>query len=492
MSDKAKVLNLTRNLAEKYRYDPIGWIKENITFDGLKLDWLTSQQEKIITNLVEHKNICVSSGTGTGKTATMALLIQWFLCTHLMCKIPTTAPSGKLLNDILWAEVGVWLNRNKLKSIYKLNKGKLAIKYFPEWFAVARTVPKDQRQLNDTLAGFHGQEGILNIIDEASGVPDPVYTALVGAMTDENSYIALISNPVSTGGFYYDTITDPEGKGKDFKTMFFSSKDSPLVDPSYEEFVINRWGKDSAMYKAKILGLPIAEYDSVVVPPEVFDEIVNSQKAMMSGAYTLGVDVGGGGPDPTVFCFKCGNSIYKWEQYPKTDPTWVSDQIIRTWRSQFQGKIFVCIVDAHGIGAGVYSNLLKANLFSVIGFIGPQKSAHPTMFENQRVEGYYNLHKCFNELQFPAPPPERLKKELANLKFNYGEGVIKMEPKKTLKSRLGFSPDFADCLMMTMIADVFGAPCAGSLITGEATNILKKLVVKKRTSKYGKFQKFVD
>jgi len=491
MSNKATTLRLVREYERKYANDPVGWIRECINFDGLKLPWLTSQQEEVANNLVTYKNICVSSGTGIGKSAIVALLIQWFLVTHPMSKVPTTAPSAKQLYDILWSEIGIWLSRNKLKSLYKLRKGKLSIMHFPEWFAVARTVPKDKRQLNDTLAGFHGQGGVLNCIDEASGVPDPVFTALAGAMTNEQSYIILISNPVSTGGFYYDTITDTEGKGKNFKVMFYSSKESPLVDDSYEEFVINRWGKDSPMYKAKILGLPIAEYDSVVVSPDVFDEIVNGQKSMTPGSYTLGVDVGGGGPDPTVFCFMCGNSIYKWEEYPRTDPTWVSDKIVQVWKSLFQGKMFICIVDAHGIGAGVYSNLLKENLFPVIGFIGPQQSAHPTMFDSKRVEGYYNLHNTFNELQFPAAPPKRLKKELANLKFIYGDGPIKMEPKRSFKSRLGFSPDYADTLMMATMAKVLGSPTSGILVPKPTANILDRLSIKRRDSKFGKYDKFI-
>ena len=822
-----------------YANDPIGWIHKFINFDGLKLDRLTWQQEEIATALVEHKNIAVSAGGGIGKTALMAMLIQWFLVTHPFSKIPTTAPTAKQLHDILWSEISLWLKRNRLRDMYETRKGRLFIKGFPEWYAVARTVSKDTHELNDTLAGFHARH-LLITVDEAcfdeeteiltdfgwqtidtikdyhevltlnpiteeaeyrpitkifkyedydgpmyyyksrtvsfmfspnhnvlfrrrntrgrhktnirmqkmrefditkqtpwympkkvnfkgkneeiyvlkefstprkyyppkyvsmvdwctllgwyisegyltkdgyvnitqadpngrasicalldrleyryhiygndihivcrqlhnellacgkgaknkriphyvknldkrylffllaamikgdgysqndnrhiiytmskqladdiqeiaikcglystitrrhikgrttfiqdhyattsdddyvvsivsnsaddfkvrqhnikkihykgriwcvatepyhtiyvrrkgvaywtgnSGVPDPVFTALTGAMTDKNSYIVLISNPVSTGGFYYDTITDPEGKGKNFKVLFFSAKDSPLVDPTFEEFIITRYGKDSPMYKAKVLGLPIGEYDSVVVPPDLFDEVVNTNKGFDTGSYILSVDVGGSGPDATVFCYRCGKSFYKWETFDKTDPTYVSDLITSRWYTDFQGKPFTCVVDAHGIGAGVYSNLTKANKFPVIGFIGPQKAFHEEMFQDKRAEGFYRLHKNFKDFHFPVPPPQRLKKELANLKFDYSSGPIKMEDKKSFKKRLGFSPDYADAMMMSCVVEDFAAISASRKVSKRAVSILSSLRNRTRETKYGKFSKFVQ
>jgi len=480
-----------KNLARVYGNDPIAWIRDFITFDGLKLNWLTWQQAEIAEALVEHKNICVSAGGGIGKTALMAILIQWFLVTHPFSKVPTTAPTAKQLHDILWSEVLLWLKRNKLRDMYETRRGKLFIKGFPEWYAVARTVSKDTHELNDTLAGFHAQH-LLILVDEASGVPDPVFTALTGAMTDKNSYIVLISNPVSTGGFYYDTITDPEGKGKNFKVLFYSAKESPLVDPSFEEFIVTRYGKDSPMYKAKVLGLPIGVYDSVVVTPDVFDEVVSANTGFDTGAYILSVDVGGSGPDATVFCYRCGKSFYKWETFDKTDPTYVSDLILSRWQTNFQGKAFTCVVDAHGIGAGVYSNLAKVNKFPVIGFIGPQKAFHTEMFQDKRSEGFYRLHKDFKTFHFPVPPPQRLKKELANLKFDYSSGPIRMEDKKAFKKRLGFSPDYADAMMMSCAVDNFAAAIIPRKVTKRTASILSSLKQRSKKAKYGKFGRFIQ
>ncbi|HPJ76326.1 MAG TPA: hypothetical protein PLS36_05765, partial [Clostridia bacterium] len=143
-----KIRQIVKILNAKYAEDFHGWVRDNIDFSGLDFDDLTWQQIEIGNAIIHDKNVCVAGGGGIGKTAVAALLILWFLSSFLDAKIPTTAPSGKLLDDILWSEISTWLNRCKLKHLFELKSGKLQIKEFKEWYAVARTVPRDGKQLN--------------------------------------------------------------------------------------------------------------------------------------------------------------------------------------------------------------------------------------------------------------------------------------------------------------------------------------------------------
>jgi len=485
-----KTLKIVNEISQQYRDDPVGWANRYISFEGLKLSGLTWQQEEIAHQLVKNRYVCVSAGGGIGKTAVSAILILWFLTTHPFAKVPTTAPTAKQLNDVLWSEIDTWLKRCRLAKLFKRVKGRLYVEGFREWYATARTVSKDKRELNDTLAGFHAPS-ILIEIDEASGVPDPVFTALVGTMTDRNSYILLISNPVSTGGFYYDVISDPEGKGKDFKVLFYNVMDSPLVDEEFIQTIINIYGKDSPMYRAKVLGLPIDVNESVVVAPEVYDKVVATQRSMTEGPVILSVDVAGGGPDVCVFCHRIGNSFVRWDEFYKTDPTFVADEVERIWRTMYVNRPFCAVIDAHGLGAGTYSNLAKLNRFPVLGFVGPEKAHHQLMYKDKRAENYYKLHKNFPTYNFPVDPPERLKKELANLRFDYSKGPIAMEDKIAFKARLGFSPDYADAMMMTEAVENFLALTACRNVPAKAVSIFRRLHTKKRSHKFGKYRKFI-
>lgn len=826
---KGEVLRICKTLSDKYKDDFPGFVNNLISFEGLKHKGLTWQQVEIAEFLVSHKNVCVSAGGGIGKSALAALFVIWFITTHLFAKIPTTAPSRKQLKDVLWAEISFWLRRFKYQELIEIFSERLQIKHYPDWCALARTVPKEGNAatINDTLAGFHGKGGdnLMILVDEAchdditevltdsgwktynqitnndlvltldviseksyyskplaihvteydglmynyesktcnfkvspkhkmlyklknnragiyttykakeiqdfdlskhsdfymerrvdllstelrhtisvpgmgefevldfceflgwylsegwidqngyvgisqqqesyrericailyrlnipfnlygieikihnrnlgsyltqfgkgafnkhiikeikmlhkeallrfligyaggdghikrnnaviytmskimaddlqeitikagyyasigrrhikgqvkyikdhfattsaddycvyisyeprqikvrqheiekvpykgdiwclsmpetctfyvrrngqtfwshnSGVPDPVFTALEGAMTD-GAYILLISNPVSFGGYYYDTINDPNGKGKAYKVLYYDSRQSPLVDQSFEERIIDRYGKDSAMYIAKVTGRPIAQLESVVCSPERFDRIVATNRSRYDGEYVVAVDVGGGGTDPAIICHRVGKSIVRWDEFGSCNPTELADECLRMHQLLYQNKRVKFIVDGIGTGAGVVSNLQKANRFPVISFMGSEKSSSPAMYKNKRSEGYYELSKNFDSLHFPAKTPERLKKELANLFFDFSEGPINMEPKKKFVGRIGFSPDHADALMMANSIEIAEGILLRPYVTKKRNTTLN--ILQKETKFKKEYSKFI-
>lgn len=509
---QAKTLKIVTELSKTYAYDPIAWVRDFIDFRGLHCDFLTDQQVEIAEAIISDKRVCVSAGGGVGKSAVAAMLCIWFESTHPYARIPTTAPSSNLLKDVLWAEISFWLRRCKLSPLFELKNGRLEIKGFgKDWYATARTVPKDSQYINDTMAGFHSGN-LFFLVDEASGVPDAVYTAIEGAMTQPKSYILLISNPVSVGGYYFDTINDPQGKGAKYKVLFFDSRRSPLVSSEYEENIITRYGKDHPMYRAKVCGLPLETSDSIVVTPAEFDKVVSENKQHFTGDIAIGVDVGGeSGGDLTVLCHKESDSIIRWEELPSVDEDYLYEHILMTVERLYRGKKVTVVPDCVGIGAGLYSRLRNSGRLNLIKFVGSEKDSRvalwesryagrsakqrpqkpPTRFLNRRTEAYDNLKRVFHVLHFPVKTPERLKKELANLVFDFSKGPTQLEDKKSFKKRMQFSPDFADALMLACWADVTSDGVKETHVPAATQNILKNLMHRPSGSKFGKFQKFI-
>jgi hypothetical protein len=836
-SQQAKILKISKRLERKYKNDFSGWVRDYISFTGLCLKDLTNQQTEIADFLIKDKNICVSAGGGIGKTALAALSVLWFLSTHPHSKVPTTAPTAKQLNDVLWSEISLWLNRCKIRDIFVSRKGKIHIKHFPEWYAVARTVPRDGKNLNDTLAGFHAPH-LMILVDEAcldeeteiltnfgwkgideidysqqvltknsegesyykdiskihkydykgemynyysstlnfcispnhnvayrkrnpkkkcltelrkekiknfditkktpiyfdrkvnftgdntpyhvikelkserktfsekyidmitwtsfmgwfisegyitnkgygigitqkneenksnicaiiekmgfnynvykndiiisslqlakelecvgkgavnksiplyiknldkkylyyflatfmlgdgyrktedriifytsskqladdlqevsikcgysaslynrnmkgrvswigdhyavtkhecyyvgvnigeqqnakirkeniyksdydgriwcvsvppeeliyvrrrgqchwtgnSGVPDPVFTALEGAMTDENSHIFLISNPVSSGGYYYDTITDPEGKGSSYRVLYYDSRESELVDDSYAERIIERYGKDSPMYIAKVLGKPVSADKGAVVTPDRFDAVVKENKETLDGAIVMGIDVGGGGNDPTVFCHRKGMSFPRWDELATGDPDAIVDYAISLYFRLWPNANFTCVIDAGGLGWGPYNTLKKKAPFRVLPFIGSEHAIERNMFRNKRTEGYYTIYKEFESLHFPTSPPAPLKKELANLFIDMTAEPMEMEPKRKMIARIGSSPNYADAMMMSLYSGSLMAMSSNPQVPVKTARAMSKLKLPDRKTKFGQFKKFI-
>lgn len=490
---KLQVMKICDKLHKQYHNDMIAWVGDMINFDGLKFSGLTSQQEEISDALVKDHCICVSAGGGIGKSGWEALAILWFLSCHPYAKVPTTAPTGSQLRDVLWAEIALWHSRCKVKDLFILNTDRMFIKGYREWFAVARTVSKDARMLNGTMAGFHAP-WMFAVVDEAADVPDPVFTAIEGAMTGENSYVALASNPVSTGGYYYDTINDPDGKGSRYRIFFFDARESPLVSKEYEQGIIARYGKDSPMYIAKVLGQPINELLTVVCPPALFDQYTRENRNHCDGTHVVGIDVGGP-HDPSIFCHKHGNSIPRWDRFEGKDSNVLYDEVLKIFHADPKTRF---IVDAVGIGAGLYSFLANTNGLDVTPFYGNKKPESSNdkrnkdfqaEFLNNRTMGYEHLQRIIKNLQWTVDPPIDLKKQLANLKFKFSSGEpTKMEAKVDFKKRLNMSPDEADALMMACSIDTFSIKlsyCKPPPTTHH--RLLQKPKGPKFSSKYGLF-----
>lgn len=69
------------------------------------------------------------------------------------------------------------------------------------WFGVARTATKPEN-----MQGFH-EDNMLFIVDEASGVADPIMEAILGTLSGSNNKLLLCGNPTRTSGTFYDSHT---------------------------------------------------------------------------------------------------------------------------------------------------------------------------------------------------------------------------------------------------------------------------------------------
>lgn len=160
-----------------YQKNPVLFFREVLTF---KPDpW----QENVAMDIAEHPRVSVRSGQGVGKTGLEAVLLLWFLCCFPFTRVVATAPKRQQLHDVLWAEVAKWLARSPILGemlkwtktyIYMLGMEK-------RWFAVARTATKPEN-----MQGFH-EDNMLFIVDEASGVADPIMEAILGTLSGPNN-----------------------------------------------------------------------------------------------------------------------------------------------------------------------------------------------------------------------------------------------------------------------------------------------------------------
>src|ERR1035437_9042412 len=169
------------------------------------LDW----QWEASLNLVKRRRLSIRSGHGVGKSAFLSWTILWGLTCFFPCKIPCTAPTSHQLSDVLWAELARWWRVFKeripaLGGQFEWTTDEFRLKEAPkESFAAARTARAEKPE---ALQGFHSHTGALIILcDEATGIPDKIFEAGQGSLSQEGAFVVLASNPTRLSGFFFDT-----------------------------------------------------------------------------------------------------------------------------------------------------------------------------------------------------------------------------------------------------------------------------------------------
>ena len=211
----------------EWKHNPLSFV-----LDGIEVK-PTKQQEQLLVTFPKFKRHTVRSGHGTGKDASASWLIMNFMATRPFAKVVCTAPTNRQLADILWSELTKWFRRSIFRDEFIIQADKIFHKEHPkEWWcrAVSPSVKASKEEQAETLAGFHG-EHLLIVVDEASGVPDPVFIPLEGAMTQPDNYVLLIGNMTRGSGYFYDSHFDIKQRDK-WNKLHWDSRDSTNVDES--------------------------------------------------------------------------------------------------------------------------------------------------------------------------------------------------------------------------------------------------------------------
>jgi len=419
----------------------------------------TPQQQELLRAVPHQRRMAVKSGHGTGKDACASWIILWFLLTRPHSRGVATAPIFRQLNDVLWGEVAKWIRKSPLRDEFVVEKDLIYVAgHKRTWFfrgatASVKASPEEQAE---TLAGYH-EDHFLVVVDEASGVPDPVFKPLEGILTRPDNKVLLIGNPTKDSGYFYDVFHHDKDR---WFTLTWNSEESPNVDASYIEFYRNKYGVDSDPYRVRVLGeFPRQSADTLISRSKIiecqqywyqFDKDEIRQEPLV-----VGLDVARSGPDRTVMTLRYGlwvdEQLYTYEKDTMVMCEWVMDNLAGRDES-------VIYVDAVGLGGPVADRLrqLGKNVVDVnVGW----RSSDPQQWRRLRDELWWQLRERIANRQIALPPSEDLVDELSSVKAKWAGNQLVVADKATMRKELGFSPDLADSLVLTEY------DCGGTLIS---------------------------
>ena len=441
----------------QWQGDPVGFVREVIGAEP------TAQQARILRSVAKgQKNaVAVASGHGIGKSATLAWLIAWFLLTRPPPnKIIATAPSKRQLRDILWSELTHWIRNARIRQIADLldiQKEVIRVEGREDWFARAISINTEasEEEQAELLAGYHAPH-LLCIIDEASGVPDPVFRPIEGYFTGgKDNKVVLTSNPTRSEGYFFKIFNEADF-GEDFIRLQLSSEESPLVSKAWIQSMERKYGRDSDTFRVRVLGefprrshrlaFPDALLQRASYDPATLD------LGLLEGVPTyVGIDVARFGDDSSVIVVRRGSFITDIVRKNGLDTFEVMEWALEELSKLKVWDALIFVDTTGGLGAGVADALRRYwNRHNVIDVINNARASEPNRFLLLRSELFWRV-KTFMELGMLRIPNDAfwLKKELHGLRYEERRGKIYFEEKSKFKKRMGFSPDHADALALT-------------------------------------------
>jgi len=445
-----QVEKLTIEILRKHRNDPVLFVKEAL--GGTP----TPQQVMLLRAAAEPgARVAVRSGHGVGKSTTLAWIIIWFLCTHDDARVPATAPTGHQLSDILWNELRKWIDKLHpwYKQFLRVTDDKVTVEGGTS-FAVART---SRKETPEALQGFHGRN-MLFVIDEASGVPEQVFEVAQGALSTKGARTVMAANPTQLSGFFHDAFYRDRER---WTRLVFSSEDSPLVSKEYVDYMAQTYGRDSDIFKVRVLGEFPSTSISQLISPELVEAAMKKSYRIEQYQHMpkcLAADVSYFGDDACALYLRQGLVAQEiWRGYNINTYDYAT-LIARFWREMHADA---CFIDITGWGAGVYDTLQAMN-FKPMPVVFGGRADNPERFMNKRIEIWWRM-KEWLESGGQLPDMRDLSDDLCVPEYYYTpSGKMALERKEDIKKRGFPSPDRADALAMTFAYAVQSKAMSGS------------------------------
>ena len=397
----------------------------------------------------------VSSGRGIGKSALVSWLIIWMLSTRIGSSVIVSANSENQLRTVTWGELTKWATMSINSHWWEVSATKLAP---AQWLTelVERDLKKGTRywaaegklwseENPDSYAGVHNHDGMMVIFDEASGIPDGIWSVAAGFFTEKilDRYWFAFSNPRRNTGYFYEAV---EGSKRDFwKSRIIDARTVEGTDQTVYNQIIAEYGEDSIQARVEVYGeFPAAGEDQFISPVTVEDAFKREKYKDATAPVVIGVDPARGGMDSTVIVVRQGRDIVAIKRFKGDDTMTTVGNVIDAIEEY---KPALTVIDEGGLGYGILDRLTEQR-YKVRGVNFGWKAKNPVMWQNKRSEMWGAMRDWLKTAAISRD--RQLKADLIGpmRKFN-SSGAIVLESKKEMKARGLASPDAADALAVT-------------------------------------------
>lgn len=396
--------------------------------------------------------IAVASGHGIGKSALIAWLILWAICTREDAVGVVTANTENQLKTKTWRELKVWHRlcivghwfRCTATAIYSLDPA-----HEKTWRVDMIPWSADKP---DAFAGLHnkGKRAII-LFDEASSIPDNIWEVTEGAETDKDTEIlwAAFGNPTMATGRFRECFRKYR---KRWKTYQVDSRTVSLTNKEKLQTWVDDYGEDSDFVKIRVRGMFPALSSLQFISST--DADAGFGKHLDPSAYEfapkiLTCDPAWEGDDDLVIGLRQGLHFQILKVLEKNDnDLHVANLLARLEDEHSANAVFI---DA-GYGTGIVSaGRTMGRAWQLVWFGG---KSNDEGYLNKRAEIYGAARNWLKE-GGSYPPKQQMYDDLTGIcTVPRADGVIQLEAKKDMKKRGLPSPGYSDCLALSFAEPV--------------------------------------
>lgn len=458
-----------------YVNDPVAWAEE---VAGVVL-W--SKQKEILRSVAKNKRTAVKSCHSIGKTFLSSIAAAWWVDTRENSMVQSTAPTYDQVHGQLWEEIRkLHTNANLPGTINEKDQWKREM-INPETGRMKMAlVGQGRKPADGNIHAFHGihrPDGVLALLDEGCGLAPSLFTGAEAITTAEFDRQLTTGNPDDPDTEFGSIF---EKKSSQWNLITVSAFDTPnftgeadelrekykndpkklekvekmlagLPQPETIEEQKELWGEDSPRYMSKVLAqFPLVSEDSLFTPSEIATGLANHIEIGEDTFKVLGVDPARYGNDKAAIALCADGKIEIVATYKTMD---LMELAARVHKHAMDLGVDQVRVDTVGLGGGVLDRLVALNIsagrpYAVIEMVASASPPDRTLHRNARAYWYDTFKYKLRSGNIDLPDDKDLLNEMSRVRYEYPNGIMKIESKEDMRKRGVHSPDILDAVVM--------------------------------------------
>jgi hypothetical protein len=432
--------------------DPALWARERL---GVEL-W--SKQVEMLQSIQDNRYTAAPSCHDVGKSFSAALAAVHWIDTHPPGEafVVTSAPTGPQVSAILWRE---------MRRLHQMGDLPGRVNLANEWYipvgGVDELVAYGRKPGEVTGgAGFSGIHArfVLIILDEACGIPKWLFDAADTLATNEHARVFAPGNPDDPNTQFAEVCKPGSG----WNVVPISAYDSPnftdepvsdrlrdlLISRTWVEERAKRWGRDSPLFKSKVLGeFPDVSDHALFTPTMIREAQERDLPGIERGVKAF--DIARMGTNLTVGYWNRGGVIRKIYEAARQDTMHTAGDLMNLIMAEPDIPAWI---DCDGLGVGVYDRLIEQGA-PALEYHGGIPATDKARFINRRAEIYWMAREAMLDAMVDIDADdEDLAAQLGMIRFFVdSRGRIGIETKDDMRKRGVQSPDHADAFVMSLV-----------------------------------------